>query len=129
VPNVVFQRRSDDPKRSYERAKVLIAPCRTDTRPRVILEAQANGIPVLAADQPSLHEAVGPGGVTVPLDAPIATWADALRSMLEAPRYDELVGAARAHARRDDARTDVIVARFREVLDDTVRRVGANEPA
>ena len=33
LPNVRFQRRSDDPHASYAEASVLLAPCLTDTRP------------------------------------------------------------------------------------------------
>ncbi|HEY3831895.1 MAG TPA: glycosyltransferase [Acidimicrobiia bacterium] len=122
LSNVRFQRRSDDPRRSYADASVLLAPCLTDTRPRVVLEAQANGIPVLAADQPSLREAVGAGGATVAVDAPAEEWARALGGLLDPAHYDTVCDAARAYAQRDDARTEVIVARFRAVLEQTVER-------
>jgi glycosyltransferase involved in cell wall biosynthesis len=88
----------------------------------VVLEAQANGIPVLAADQPSLREAVGSGGATVGVDAPVEEWVRALAGLLDPAHYGAVCDAARAYAQRDDARTEVIVARFRAVLDDTVAR-------
>jgi glycosyltransferase involved in cell wall biosynthesis len=90
-------------------------------RPRVVLEAQANGIPVLATDLPALRETVGPGGSLVPADAPIAAWVEALGTCFDDPdRYQALVAAARAHAARDEVQPERVVARFEAVLAELV---------
>ena len=49
----------------------LLAPFLLDGRPRVVLEAQANGIPVLARDLPALRETVGHRRPFVRADAPV----------------------------------------------------------
>jgi hypothetical protein len=59
----------------YRDARVLVLPYQVDNRPRVVLEAQWNGIPVLATGLPAHREAVGPGGLFVAADAPPAEWA------------------------------------------------------
>jgi glycosyltransferase involved in cell wall biosynthesis len=86
-----------------------------------VLEAQANGIPVLATDLPALRETVGPGGILVPADAPITAWVEALGTCFDDPdRYRALVAAARAHATRDEVQPERVVARFEAVLAELV---------
>src|SRR5207244_11535542 len=97
------------------------APYLTNGRPRVVLEAQANGIPVLASNLPAVVEAVGPGGVTVEAEAPIAEWVDALNRLLEPATYDALTAAALAHAHRPEVDTEQIVTRFEDALAHLVR--------
>ena len=75
--------------RIYADARVLFAPYE-DSRPRVVAEAQANGIPVLGARVPALVEAVGPGGLLVDVDVPIDEWAMALATL-----WDDVVAYAR----------------------------------
>ena len=108
--------RVDDLRLLYGDARVLLVPYRTNGRPRVVLEAQANGIPVLATDLPALTEAVGPGGVAVPEDAGPGEWAERLREMLDPARYDALAAAATAHAARDEVDPDAIVTRFESLV-------------
>lgn len=106
-----------DPRVLYADARVLLAPYRTNGRPRVVLEAQANGIPVLGADLPTIREAVGPGGVVVAPDAPRAEWAGALSELIDSPeRYDRYVAAARAHAARPEVDPAAIVETFEREL-------------
>jgi glycosyltransferase involved in cell wall biosynthesis len=116
--NVEFRERVEDLRLLYRDARVLLAPYLTNGRPRVALEAQANGIPVLATDIPALREAVGPGGVLVDPEAPVADWAAALDAMLEPARYDELTRLARAHAARAEVDPEEIVACFERALSD-----------
>jgi glycosyltransferase involved in cell wall biosynthesis len=106
--------------RIYADARVLFAPYE-DSRPRVVAEAQANGIPVLGARVPGLVEAVGPGGVLVDFDAPADAWAAALASLWDDPAHYALVSeAARAHSRRDDMRPDKLAERFEQEMDQVV---------
>jgi glycosyltransferase involved in cell wall biosynthesis len=127
LPNVVLRPATTDPARVYADARVLLAPFLLDGRPRVVLEAQANGIPVLASDLPALRETVGPGGRLVPADAPAAAWAAALGELVDDPEdYRRACDAARAHARRDEVDPVAIVARFERALADLV--AGARMP-
>jgi glycosyltransferase involved in cell wall biosynthesis len=121
LPNVLLRPATDDPGAVYADAGVLLAPFLLDGRPRVVLEAQANGIPVLARDLPALSETVGPGGRLVRSDASIGEWAIALGELIDDPeRYREVCDAARAHAQREEVDPEVIVARFERALTDLV---------
>jgi glycosyltransferase involved in cell wall biosynthesis len=105
-----------DPAAVYRDARVLLATYPSG-RPRVIPEAQHNGIPVLAADRPALVEAVGPGGVLVPEGADAAGWADALGSIWDdSARYEELSDLAREHDRRPELDPLVVVEQFEEAV-------------
>jgi glycosyltransferase involved in cell wall biosynthesis len=117
LPNVILRPATPDPSAVYADARVLLAPFLLDGRPRVVLEAQANGIPVLASDLPALRETVGPAGHFVAADAPVADWAAALADLIDDPdRYRTASESARAHARREEVDPDVIVARFESAL-------------
>lgn len=126
LPNVVLRPATTDPGRVYADARVLLAPFLLDGRPRVVLEAQANGIPVLASDLPALRETVGAGGRFVAADAPASAWAAALGELIDDPAdYRRECEAARAHARRDEVDPDAIVRRFEAALVGLVAGAGA----
>lgn len=117
LPNVELRAAETDPAKVYADTRVLLAPFLLDGRPRVVLEAQANGIPVLASDLPALRETVGSGGRLVPADAPVEAWAAALGELIDDPaRYRREVERARAHAAREEVDADAIVDRFVEAL-------------
>ena len=117
LPNVDLRATVSDPADLYADARVLITPYTLDMRPRVVLEAQVNGIPVLATDLPALRETVGAGGILVPPDAPISAWVDALGELVDDPvRYATLDAAARVHAARDEVDPEAVVGRFVEAL-------------
>jgi glycosyltransferase involved in cell wall biosynthesis len=121
LPNVELRPSVSDPAALYADASVLITPYTLDMRPRVVLEAQVNGIPVLATDLPALRETVGDGGILVPPDAPIDAWVAALGSLVDDPdRYAALEAAARVHAARDEVDPEAVVTRFETALTDLV---------
>jgi hypothetical protein len=131
-PNVEYRPRTDDVKNVYRDARILLAPHRMDNRPRIVVEAQANGIPVVASSWPGLVEAVGPGGVLLPPDAPDKAWVAAVSSLWDDPtRYQDLGAAARAHARRADIDPESVTSRFESAVEDLVaehRRAAAAAP-
>jgi glycosyltransferase involved in cell wall biosynthesis len=105
----------------YADARVLFAPYE-DSRPRVVAEAQANGLPVLGARVPGLVEAIGPGGVLVDFDAPAEAWAEALASLWDDPaEYQRVSEAARAHSQRHDMRPDLLAQQFEEEMERVVQ--------
>jgi glycosyltransferase involved in cell wall biosynthesis len=121
LPNVVLRPATTDPAQVYADARLVLAPFLLDGRPRVVLEAQANGIPVLARDLPALRETVGSGGTLVPADAPISVWADALGAMIDDPEhYRAACDAALAYANRDEVDPERIVVRFERALAELV---------
>ncbi len=128
LPNVILRPATTDPGAVYADARLLLAPFLLDGRPRVVLEAQANGIPVLARDLPALRETVGPGGRLVAADAPISEWASALGELIDDPeRYAAACDAARADAGRPDVDPSVIVSRFEQALAELV--AGSRDPS
>ena len=116
--NVEFRRASKPGPDLYGDARVLLVPYRVDNRPRVITEAQSNGIPVLAADVPALSEAIGEGGTVVPIDD-IDAWVSELRSLWnDQDRYDRLAAAALAHSQRAEIDPVAIAGDFEKLLSD-----------
>jgi glycosyltransferase involved in cell wall biosynthesis len=114
LPNVELRERVDSPAAVYRDARVLLVPYPTN-RPRIVAEAQHNGIPVVAADQSALAEAVGPGGVVVSLAEPVDRWADAL-DRVWGPEYEALSSAARRHDGRAEADPESLAAVFEAAL-------------
>lgn len=122
LKNVEFRRALPPGPQLYNDTRVLLVPYRVDSRPRVIAEAQANGIPVIAGDVPALREAIGEGGVVVPLDD-IQAWVAALRSLwTDQDRYERLAAAALAHSRRPAIAPESVAASFEALVGELVRR-------
>lgn len=116
LPNVEFRRASEPGPQLYGDTRVLLVPYRVDSRPRVITEAQSNGIPVLAADVPALSEAIGKGGIIVPIDD-IDAWVSELRSLWnDQDRYERLAAAALAHSQRPEIDPAAIAGSFEMLL-------------
>jgi glycosyltransferase involved in cell wall biosynthesis len=110
--------------RIYADARVLFAPYE-DSRPRVVAEAQSNGIPVLGARVPGLVEAVGPGGLLVDFDAPVDDWTRALSTLWDDPAtYARYAEAARMHSQRDDMRPQHLAQRFEEEMRELIAGAG-----
>jgi glycosyltransferase involved in cell wall biosynthesis len=122
APNVDVRPFTSDPAQVFRDARVLLVPHRVDNRPRVVLEAQTNGIPVVATDHPGLVESVGAGGRVVADSDDPQPWVDALRAVWDEPAYGAAVDAARAHAARPEASPDAVVARFEDLLEQLVAR-------
>jgi glycosyltransferase involved in cell wall biosynthesis len=116
LDNVELRARVDDPSLVYRDARVMLAPYLSNGRPRVVLEAHANGIPVLATDIPAMREAVGIGGRFVDAEAPVEVWAAALDAMLEPAAYEELTQLARLQAARPDVDPEQIVSAFERAV-------------
>ena len=108
--------------RVYRDARVLLLPYRVDQRPRVVAEAQYNGIPVLASDLSGHREAVGPGGLFVPPDGTRDAWTAGLRTLLDDVTAGPIIAAARAHARRADQDAAQIVQQFEALMASVVSR-------
>lgn len=101
LPNVDFRRWDPDMRRIYRNTGVLIAPSRwLEGFGRVAVEAQMSGIPVIATRIGGLPEAVGDGGLLLELEAGVAHWAKALRSIWHNDsEWQNLSRAALAHSK------------------------------
>jgi glycosyltransferase involved in cell wall biosynthesis len=123
LPNVQLRRLRPPGPDLYRDARVVLVPYRVDNRPRVILEAQSNGIPVVVGDTPALVEAVGEGGVSVPLDD-VDAWCRELARLWSDPlRYEQLAAAAERHGHRPEVDPGATSERFlaiaRSLVSDT----------
>lgn len=117
--NIELRDRTDDMRTIYRDTRVLLVPSQweDETWGRVVTEAQFSGIPVVTSDRGGLPEAVGPGGIVLPHDAPASVWADALTALwTDGARYAELSGAALDHADRADLDTERQVSLFVDML-------------
>lgn len=88
----------------YGRTRVLLFPARWEEGfGRVVLEAHVNAIPVIASDRGGLPEAVGDGGIVLPVDAPAEQWAGAVeRLMTDDACFAALATAAAANLSRPE---------------------------
>jgi len=104
LPNVEWTASTHDMRPLFERTKLLLVPSVwEESSARVIGEAQVSGIPAVASDRGGLIESVGPGGICLPLAAPIADWCAAVEAMLgDRFRYAACARGASAHAERPD---------------------------
>jgi len=116
--NVTFRAFDPRPGMVFRDARVLLAPHQMDHRPRTVLEAQANGLPVIASDLPDLVEAVGDGGLVVPADAGPDLWIRAVARVWDDPGVlMNLSDRARIHAGRPEVRPERVASRFGELVD------------
>lgn len=108
LPNVTLLPPKNDMRAVYGKCKILLAPSVwEEAYGRVASEAQISGIPVVASSRGGLPEAVGPGGILLDPQRPIADWAAAVRKLWEDQRqYAELSTAAEAHAERREMTLD-----------------------
>jgi glycosyltransferase involved in cell wall biosynthesis len=113
--NVQWLAPTDDMRAVYAQSRVLLMPSVwEESFGRTVVEAQLNGIPVLASDRGALVESVGSGGLTLDPHAPVQTWAAALRRLLA--EHDTFSTAARARALGHAAATPLIVGRLLSLL-------------
>ena len=63
--NIVFWGHTPEMKKFYQEIDLLLVPSSADAFPRVVLEAAASGIPVIANRIGGIPEAVGEGGILI----------------------------------------------------------------
>lgn len=122
--NVDLVKSREDMRPLYARAKIVLAPSRWEEAwGRIATEAHINAIPVLASSRGGLPEAVGPGGVIIDIDAPLAAWESELRRMWSDDSYfNRLSGSAALFSRRPAVQEDAQVKRILELITTQVGR-------
>lgn len=112
--NITLHSPTNDMRPHYARARLVLAPSQWEEAwGRVATEAHINGIPVLASDQGGLREAVGPGGLLVPLGAPIKQWKDAFSRLWDdQDTHARVSNAALAYSTRTEIQPENIVDVF-----------------
>ena len=126
--NITLQPPTQDMRPIYGRAKLLLAPSQWEEAwGRVATEAHVNGIPVIGSDRGGLPQAIGPGGIVLPADAPAESWVAAVSSLWDdRAAYDRTASAARAYAARPEIQPETIVATLRAILGHAIRQERAN---
>jgi glycosyltransferase involved in cell wall biosynthesis len=103
LPNVVLLSPVHDMRDVYSQTRILLLPSRwQESWARVIGEAQANGIPVVASNRGSSPQSVGEGGVILEYGDP-GLWAEVIRMIYH---DDELRARLGDYARRNVRRFD-----------------------
>lgn len=114
LPNVTFRPRSVGLADVYRSTAVLLAPSQCpEAFSRVVLEACANGIPVLASRVGGVPEAMGASGVLLAAgDAP-EHWAQAIEEILgDRSRLASLADRALANAQRAEFQMGWVAAEY-----------------
>jgi glycosyltransferase involved in cell wall biosynthesis len=119
LPNVRFQARTSDMKALFRRTRLLLAPSRWEEAwGRVASEAHCSGIPVVGSSRGGLAEAIGPGGIVLDYDAPLADWVSAVRTLWSDPAaYSTASEAARAYSRRPELDSEHQFTNFLSILE------------
>lgn len=113
--NVEWMEPVDDMRPVYARSRVLLMPSVwEESFGRTAVEAQLNGMPVLASNRGALPEVVGGAGLVLEPHAPAQQWAHALRRLLA--EHDDFSMAARRQGLGHAAATPVIVAQLMGML-------------
>ncbi len=122
IANIRLERRTADMRGVFRRTRVLLVPSLWEEAwGRVASEAHCSGIPVVGSSRGGLAEAIGPGGVVLDHDAPVADWAAAVRRLWADPvAHAAASAAARTYARRPDMDGERQFETFLSVLEHAV---------
>ncbi len=122
LPNVTFCRASPDVRPVYSKTQLLLVPSQWEEPfGRVVVEAQASGIPCIVRDSGGLREAVGEGGILMAPSAGSTEWAEVVESVLRNPdRLAALSAAATRNAARPEFSLRHHVAQFVAVAESHV---------
>lgn len=120
--NIEWRQSTRDMRTVYTDTSLLILPSQfVEGCPRVIIEAQFNGIPVVAADVGGAGEAVGHGGIVLPqkdLDA----WIRTIRRLWDHPNERAALQArALKRVQEDDVDRDAVLRGYEEIFDHAMR--------
>jgi glycosyltransferase involved in cell wall biosynthesis len=131
-PHVRLERAVDDMRAIYARTRVLIVPSVWEEGfGRVVAEAHASGIPVVASKVGGLAD-LGAGTVLIDEYTDADAWADALETVLADPaRHAHLSAEALNAAETAPYRAERVAQQFLEDLaapDPRVQRAGATTP-
>jgi len=98
-PNITYEQAVWKVADVYARTRVLIMPSETEMFGSTAVQAQANGIPVLASDIEPLRDALEHGAIFLP-PRDIEAWKRALLSLDDEGTYCDMQTKARANAAR-----------------------------
>ena len=106
MPNVDLIDPTPELDKVYGASRVVLMPSAEESFGMVAVEAQSNGVPVIASNLPSLRESLGSGAFFVDRED-FDGWEGALRLLDDDCTYDEASRRARENVERFDTRRDV----------------------
>jgi glycosyltransferase involved in cell wall biosynthesis len=123
--NVCIHEPTKDMRPLYAQARLVLAPSLWEEAwGRIATEAHFNAIPVLGSDRGGLPQAIGPGGIIVPAQAPVDEWIQAFNHMWDNPSiYTSLSQAAKKYALRQEITPDYILGQLENVLNLCIQTV------
>ena len=119
--NVTVFTPEDDPKKLYERIKILLVPSQWEEAfGRVTIEAMANGIPVIASNIAGLKDAVGDGGILIEKNN-IHKWVEKIQKLMsDKDFYIEMSRKTREWVRNNYSEDDII-NKSKNLIENTIR--------
>lgn len=116
INNLELRPSTPRPADIYRDVRILVATYPSG-RPRVVLEAQHNGIPVVALSQPSLKETVRDGGLLVEQAASGDEWINVITQLWDDKElYARLASSAYSAARRPEIAAEAILSTIESVV-------------
>jgi len=126
LPNVSVWEAQDDMRRVYGLTDLLLFPSQwEEPAGRVVLEAQVNGIPVVASRVGGVADQLGAGGILIDRRDDVAAFVRALRSLQDEAVYRKYAALAVENARRAELQPEFQIDRFVEYVSRHLSRVPA----
>jgi glycosyltransferase involved in cell wall biosynthesis len=124
LPNIQWRRPVLDTKVLYKNTRILIVPSQWEEAwGRVVNEAQASAIPVVASDIGGLPESVGRGGILVSPPGDLDMWRRRLFGLWDDPaEYTRLSAAALERVSQPDLQPERLCSRLLEEICHLVAR-------
>lgn len=131
LPNVTLAPWRADPEFYYAQTRLLLAPSLWEEGfGRVVVEANAAGIPVIARQTGGIPEALGSGGVLMAADATADDWAaEVAQAWEQEQHWQGLQRAALANADRFEDYNTTVVDRIVKAAEETRAGPAGSVPA
>lgn len=129
LPNVTFMPQTTDVRKVFSQTKILLVPSVVeDAAPRVIREAQINGIPVIGSRRGGIAEITGEGGLIIDDYENAASWASVIHTLInDAARMETLSMLALENARREDFSENEIMQHFKQACHRAIKKLKREE--
>ncbi len=116
--NIEWIPKSVDMESAFQQARMLLVPRYSEEGfCRLVTEAQAGGLPVLASDRGNLPDNVGEGGSVLSMDADLEQWLERIDAYTgQDTLHQDLAHRARKHSERPAIAADTMLDRLLGLL-------------
>ena len=130
LPNVEVWEHQEDMRHVYSMTDILLVPSQfTETFGRVIVEAQVNGIPVVAAKAGGIPYTVGQGGILVEPKDNLPAYLEALRRLRSDENfYAQLSALALENSQRPEFDAHYQVKNFIQFVESRIQHDSSSNP-